>query len=415
MALGIAAGAFAQNYAQAKGLRSRLDSEKQQQEAADIRLRREREFDAAQKELADMHKNFLNPAFDFVANKPYEQPQGGIAGPDAARPAVDPYADSARVKAYYDRITPVLERQAFASGKDVLGVREQVNTLRKNQFVERVGNAINLIEAGDAAGFKQLQAVYDMYEDGRKITGGRFNEDGTVVLQYEQGGQAGERTLSREQLASYGRMALNPADAAKLRYQIVESEKDRKFRRDERVAGQDFARDERVAGQEYKTGEREAGEKFTVTRDEATRLFQGTQGRLDRENRVTVAGMQIAADAPAREARTRNNETQDQLEAQKYFNNRFQVNASFAPKPESEVKALIGSQKEAYTRDLARWEQATKLSRAADSFYALNRGVPLATIAAATEKINKGQLEIFRDNQAERRFVNYNGKRIYLD
>jgi hypothetical protein len=265
MGLGIAAGAFAQGYANALGLKSRLESEKQQQELTQIKLQRERDFDAAQKELAQLHSNFLDTNYDFVGGKPYEQQQGGITPPGQQRPT-DPYTDSARVKAYYDRITPLLEKQAYASGKDFLGVRKQVDDLRRGQFIERVGSALSMIEAGDEAGIKNLQAVYDMYPDGRKITGGKINEDGTVLLQYEQNGQAGERVISKEQLINFGKLALNPADAAKLRFQLLESQKERDF----------------------KSGEGEKDRTFRSGEGEKDRTFRAGEGDKDRKNRLDI-------------------------------------------------------------------------------------------------------------------------------
>jgi hypothetical protein len=425
-ALGIAAGAFAQNYAAARGLKSRLDSEKQQQEMNDIKIKRERDFDSAQQELSALHKNFLDTNYDFVNNKPFEQPQGGIADPSTPRPPSDPYTDSTRVKAYYDRVTPLLERQAFASGKDFLGVRKQVDDLRKGQYIERVGSALSRIEAGDEGGIKQLQAVYDMYPDGRKITGGKINEDGTVLLQYEVDGKPGERTVSKEQLLNYGKLALNPADAVKLRFQLTESQKDRDFRRNERVEGQQFTTSERVAGQEFKAGESQADRDWRTGEGDKDRNVKVSEGAADRANRSaisaadnrtreSIADKQIAADAPNREARVSENRTQNEIRQQQFYDNYFQVDSKFAPKPESELKNLFGDAKAAYERDLARWTAGTKLSRAAKTFSALNPDIPMATIGNITRQLEKGKLDVNEENGTGRRFVKHQNKRVYLD
>lgn len=434
--LGIAAGAFAQNYAQAMGLRSRLDSEKQQQEANEIKLQRERDFNAAQKELADMHKSFLDTNYDFVNNKPFEAQQGGITPPGQQRPT-DPYTDSARVKAYYDRITPLLERQAYATGKDFLGVRKQVDDLRKNQFVERVGSALAMIEAGDEAGIKNLQAVYDMYPDGRKITGGKINQDGTVLLQYEQNGQAGERLLSKDQLVNFGKLALNPADAAKLRFQLIESQKERDFRSGEGQKDRDFRSGEGQKDRDFRSGEGQKDRDFRSGEGQKDRDFRSGEGQKDRDFRVgegnkdrssrerisaddnrsreRVAADNRAAEEPTRRARGIEAEAAAETRTQNYFNSRFQVDSKFAPKNESDLRGIGDSAREAYQRDLDRWNNSTKLSRTATNIAAANQGVPLAKIAEVTERLNDGKMEVFKEDSSGRRFVNSNGKRIYLD
>lgn len=271
--LGIAAGAFADNYARAMGLRSQLDDAearrglmKTQQEAANLQLEQQKALVESQKAIADDYKNFLDPNFDYVGGKPME-PQAGIAAPGTAPVKMDPFKDSARVGALYDRQATLLERQAALAGKNPLEVRAQFDKLRKDQFVERVGGALSLIEAGDEAGIKQLQGVYDLYPDGRKITGGKINQDGSVLLQYEQNGQAGERVISKDQLLQFSKLALNPADAAKLRFQLIEKQKDRDF--------EGSQLDKRLT--------------FTAGENEKDRNLKGSEGDKDRANRVTTA------------------------------------------------------------------------------------------------------------------------------
>ena len=445
--LGIAAGAFAQNYAQAMGLRSRLDAEKQQQEMNNIRLQRERDFDQAQKELAGMHQNFLNPNYDFVNNKPYDPvPEGGITPPGASRPT-DPYTDSARVKAYYDRITPLLERQAYATGKDFLGVRQQVDALRKNQFVERVGSALAMIEAGEEAGIKNLQAIYEMYPDGRKITGGKINEDGTVLLQYEQNGQAGERTISKEQLVNFGKLALNPADAAKLRFQLLENQKGREFtddqRRksetftdDQRRKGESFTTSERLGTQDYRTGERVAGQEFTDQQRRAAETYElpFKQGMLGVAQENARSG-RISAEAAAKNANTNETIKRDTLDtnrvvrqtaadakaekdAQSFFSNAFGT-SDFKVKTDDEVKALLPKQKQAY--EAARVKHAERVARrnAATGLWDLNdRKLAPSFISSALplieQRIREGKPADGTDPGTGLPYVNINGKKVLL-
>jgi hypothetical protein len=444
--LGIAAGAFAQNYANAMGLRSRLDSEKQQQEANEIRLQRERDFNASQKELADLHKQFLDKDFDFVSGKPYEQPQGGITPPGQQRPT-DPYTDSARVKSYYDRITPVLERQAYASGKDFLGVRKAVDDLRKGQFVERVGSAISMIEAGDNAGIKQLQAVYDMYPDGRSITGGKINEDGSVLLQYTQNGQAGERTITRDQLRQYGQLALNPADAAKLRFQMFENQKDREFKSGEAGKDRDFRSTEAGKDRDFRSGEGQKDRDFRSTEGEKDRTFRTgereatqnyelpfKQGALG-VSRQNADSARISANASAENARTNAEIKRDTLDtnrvvrqtaaeakaerdAQKFFDSSFGT-SDFKVKTDDEVKALLPKQKKAYEE--ARAKQGERMARrnAATGLWDLNgRKLSPSFITSALPIIEK---RVMSDKPADGTdaetglpYVNINGKKVLL-
>lgn len=433
--LGIAAGAFAQNYAQAMGLRSRLDAEKQQQEANEIELRRKRDFEQAQKELAGLHQNFLNPNYDFVNNKPYDPaPEGGITPPGASRPT-DPYTDSARVKAYYDRITPLLERQAYATGKDFLGVRQQVDALRKNQFVERVGSALAMIESGDEAGIKNLQAVYDMYPDGRKITGGKINQDGTVLLQYEQNGQPGERVISKEQLVNFGKLALNPADAAKLRFQLLESQKEREFKTSEREAGQRFTTSEREGGQSFRTSEREAGQRFTTSEREGAQNYElpFKQGALG-VARQNADSTRISANAAAKNADTNAEIKRDTLDtnrairstaanaeaeakAQKHFGTAFGL-GDFKVKTDEEVKALLPKQKEEYAKARAKADQGRARSNAASGLWELN-GRTLSpsfitsSMSLIEQRIQSGKVD-GTDPESGLPYVNINGKKVLL-
>lgn len=434
--LGIAAGAFMKGYAEAKGLKSKLEAEKQQQELNAIRLQRERDFDAAQKELADMHKSFLDTNYDFVNNKPYEQaPEGGITPPGAMKPT-DPYTDSARVKAYYDRITPLLEKQAYASGKDFLGVRKQVDDLRKNQFVERVGAALSMIEAGDEAGIKNLQAVYDMYPDGRKITGGKINEDGTVLLQYEQNGQAGERLLTKEQLVNYGKLALNPADAAKLRFQLIENDKQRQFTDDQRRKGEVFTDDQRRKGEVFTDDQRRKGENFTDQQRRAAETYElpFKQGALGVAQENARSG-RISAEAAARNAQTNAEIKRDTLEtnkatrgaianaeaeakAQKHFNTAFGL-GDFKVKTDEEVKALLPKQKEEYAKARAKAEQSRARSNAASGLWDLNgRTLSPSFITSALplieQRIQSGSGADGTDADTGLPYVNINGKKVLL-
>lgn len=288
--LGIAAGAFADNYARAMGLRSQLDDAearrglmKTQQEAANLQLEQQKALAESQKAIADDYKNFLDPNYDYVSGKPME-PQAGIAVPGQQPAKVDPFKDTARVGALYDRQAAMLERQAALAGKNPLEVREQFNTLRRNQFVEKVGNALSMIESGDEAGIKLLQAVYDLYPDGRKITGGKINEDGSVLLQFEQNGQAGERVISKQQLMEYGKLALNPADAAKLRFQLVEKQKDRDFE-----SGQ---LDKKLTTQErISTAQNESQERIGAARNATTLQATG----IEAGSRVRAAELGVGS------------------------------------------------------------------------------------------------------------------------
>lgn len=444
--LGIAAGAFAQNYAQALGLRSRLDAEKQQQEANEIELRRKRDFEAAQKELAGLHQNFLNTNYDFVNNKPYEQaPEGGITPPGAMRPT-DPYTDSARVKAYYDRITPLLERQAYATGKDFLGVRQQVDALRKGQFVERVGSALSMIEAGDEAGIKNLQAVYDMYPDGRKITGGKINQDGTVLLQYEQNGQAGERVISKEQLVNFGKLALNPADAAKLRFQLLESQKDREFKSGEGEKDRTFRAGEGEKDRTFRSGEGEKDRTFRAGEGEKERTWRTGErvGAQDYElpfkqgalgvSRQNAESSRISANAASKNADTNAEIKRDTLDtnrairstaanaeaeakAQKHFGTAFGL-GDFKVKTDEEVKALLPKQREEYAKARAKAEQSRARSNAASGLWELNgRTLSPSFITSSMglieQRIQSGKVD-GTDPESGLPYVNINGKKVLL-
>lgn len=434
--LGIAAGAFAQNYAQAMGLRSRLDSEKQQQEANSIKLQRERDFDAAQKELGAMHKSFLDTGYDFVGNKPYDPvPDGGITPPGAARPT-DPYTDSARVKAYYDRVTPLLEKQAYATGKDFLGVRKQVDDLRRGQFVERVGSALSMIEAGDEAGIKNLQAVYDMYPDGRKITGGKINQDGTVLLQYEQNGQAGERTISKDQLVNFGKLALNPADAAKLRFQLLETQKDRDFKSGEGQKDRDLRAGEGKADREFRASEGKAEREFRTGERLGTQNYElpFKEGALG-VSRQNAASSRLSAEASARNADTNAEIKRDALEtnrtvrqtaadaraekdAQGFFSNAFGT-SEFKVKTDEEVKALLPKQKQAYEQARAKQAQNRARSNAASGLWDLNgRNLSPSFITNALPIIERrlqgGKGVDGTDPDTGLPYVNINGKKVLI-
>lgn len=409
MSLGIAAGAFAQNYAAAKGLKSRLASEKQQQELTDIELQSKREFRDLQKQQGDLYKQFIDPNFDFVGNKPYEVQQGGITPPGQVRP--EPYMDSARVNAYYDRMAPMMERQAQLTGKDPLLVRREIQNMRKEQFVERVGNALAMIYAGNEEGIKGLQGAYQLFPDGRTITGGKINQDGSVLLQYEQGGTAGEKVISRDQLMELGKLALNPADAVKLRVQLAENQKNRKHETDltdKKITATATENDKNRTAESQIVDRRIKASADEGAADRASREKTAGQDRASRErmnaedNRVrqTVADTQQRRDA--------------ETEAQKYFRNRFSV-PQFTPKPESEVKNLFGEQKKAYERDLQNFTERESLARTADNIFGANQGLPKSKIAQVTEGLRDKKYEVFQEDGSGRRFVTESGKRIYLD
>lgn len=447
--LGIAAGAFAQNYAQAMGLRSRLDSEKQQQEANEIELQRKRDALAAQKELAQLHTNFQDPNYDFVGGKPYDPvPEGGITPPGASRPT-DPYADTARVKAYYNRIAPLLERQAYATGNTAafLGIRKEIDNLRKDRFVERVGSALARIESGDEGGINELQSVYDMFPDGRKITGGKINQDGTVLLQYEQNGQPGERVISKEQLANFGRLALNPADAAKLRFQMLMDDKNKAYQTSERLGKQEYETGERIAGQgfrsterketqAYQTDERIAGQEYRTSERKAAEAYElpFKQGALG-VSQQNAGSARISANASARNAETNAEIKRDTLEtnkvirksaadakvegdAQKFFNNAFGT-SDFKVKTDEEVKALLPKQKQAY--EAARAKNAERMARrnAATGLWDLNdRNLSPSFISSALplieQRIRDGKGADGTDPGTGLPYVNINGKKVLL-
>lgn len=411
MALGIAAGAFAQNYANALGLKSRLASERQQQELTGIKLEAEKEFRQLQTDMGNLYKNFNDNNFDFANNKPYEVQQGGIATPEQAQRPRDPYMDPTRVKAYYDRLAPMLERQAVLGGKDPFTVRRELNNLRKEQFVERVGSALSMIEAGDDAGIKNLQAVYDLYPDGRKITGGKINEDGSVLLQYEQDGKPGERVVSRQQLLEMGKLALNPADAVKLRVQLIEKQKDRDLETnltDKKITA---SAAEGSANRENARKMNDADNKTRRDEGEATRRHQASEGAADRRNRADIS----ASDNKTRETVAGLSAKNDvDAAAQKFFRERFSV-PQFTPKPESEVKNLFGEQKKAYERDLASFTERETLSRTATNIFAANPGMSKPKIAQIAEGLKNKKFEVFQEDSSGRRFVNEGGKRIYLD
>lgn len=435
MALGIAAGAFAQNYAAARGLKSRLDSEKQQQELTNIKLQSEKEFRQLQTDMGGLYKQFLDPSFDFANNKPYEVQQGGITPPDQAQRPRDPYMDPARVKSYYDRLAPMLERQAVLSGKDPFTVRRELNNMRKEQFVERVGSALSMIEAGDEGGIKNLQAVYDMYPDGRKITGGKINEDGSVLLQYEQNGKPGERVVSRQQLLEYGKLALNPADAVKLRVQLLENQKDRDFRRSEREAGQDFTRTERVAGQGFRVKEREAEQAWRTGEREASQTYElpFKQGALD-VSKQNADSSRVSANAAARNAQTNAEIKRDtaetnkvvrqaaadakvEREAQKFFDAAFGT-SDFKVKTDEQVKALLPKQKKAYEEAREKHEARAARRNAASGLWDLN-GRRLApsfisnAMPAIEQRVVAGKFD-GTDAETGLPYVNINGKKVLL-
>lgn len=432
--LGIAAGAFAQNYAQAMGLRSRLDSEKQQQELTDIKLQSEREFRELQKQQGDLYKQFLDPNFDFSNNKPYEVQQGGITPPGQVRPQ-DPYMDSNRVNAYYDRMAPMLERQAVLGGKDPFAIRREIKNMRKEQFVERVGSALSMIEAGDDAGIKNLQAVYDMYPDGRKITGGRINEDGSVLLQYEQNGNAGERVVSRQQLVEYGKLALNPADAVKLRVQLLESQKDRDLKSSEGAADRGVKVSEGTADRELKANEGEKDRNWRTkerlgAQDYELPFKQGLLGVAQQNADST----RTSANAQARNAATNESVKKDAVDtnrvirqtaadaeaekkAQNFFGNAFGTN-DFKVKTDDEVKALLPKEKEAYARAREKQAQSRARGNAASGLWQLNdRKLSPSFIASALpiieQRVQSGKVD-GTDADTGLPYVNINGKKVLL-
>lgn len=433
--LGIAAGAFAQNYAQAMGLRSRLDSEKQQQELTDIKLQSEREFRQLQTGMGDLYKQFNDPSFDFANNKPYEVQQGGITPPDQAQRPKDPYMDPARVKSYYDRLSPMLERQSQLSGKNPWVVRRELDAMRKEQFVERVGNALSMIEAGQEEGIKQLGSVYEMYEDGRKITGGKINEDGSVLLQYEQNGKPGERVVSRQQLMEMGKLALNPADAVKLRVQLRENQKGRDFTDDQRRKSETYTTGERLGTQAYRTDERVAGQEFTNDQRRAAESYElpFKRGALGVAQQNADSG-RITANASARNAATNEAVKKDAVDtnrvirqtaanaeaekkAQAFFGNAFGT-SDFKVKTDDEVKALLPKQKEAYAKARENQEKTRARSNAASGLWQLNdRKLSPSFIASALpiieQRVQSGKVD-GTDADTGLPYVNINGKKVLL-
>jgi len=434
MSLGIAAGAFAQNYAAAKGLKSRLDSEKQQQELTNIKLETEREFRDLQKQQGALYQQFLDPNFDFVGNKPYEVQQGGIASPGQARPQ-DPYMDSARVNAYYDRMAPMMERQAQLSGKDPWAVRREIKNIRKEQFVERVGNALSMIYAGNEEGIKGLQSAYQLFPDGRTITGGKINQDGSVLLQYEQGGIAGEKVVSRDQLMELGKLALNPADAVKLRVQLVENEKNRQFTDEQRRKGEAFTTSERVAGQGFRVSERQAEQTWKTGEREASQTYElpFKQGALN-VSQQNADSSRVSANASARNAKTNEEIKRDaadtnkvvrqaaadakvEREAQRFFDNAFGT-SDFKVKTDEEVKALLPKQKKAYEEARGKHEARAARRNAASGLWDLN-GRMLApsfisnAMPAIEQRVVAGKFD-GTDAETGLPYVNINGKKVLL-
>jgi len=418
LGIGQAAGAFAQNYAAALGLRSRLDSEAQQQELTNIKIQRERDFDTAQKEMAQLHSNFLNPDYDLASGKPFEQPQGGIADPSKPRPPTNPYTDMDRVNVYYDKMTPLLERQAFASGKgnEVLNIRKTVEDLRKSRYMERLGESLARIEAGDEGGFKQLAGVYKLHNDGRDLVSGKFNEDGTITLSYNENGEAKEQVTTFDKLSNMAKSALNLADTVKLRHASQEAEKDRKFKTSERVAGQEFTSGEHTKDRTFRAEEGKKDREFRAEESKLDRQNRSAMNDADNTTRVGIADKQIAADKPNRDAKSHDNRVVEETHRQTYFDREFDVDSKFAPKNESELKNLFGEQKTAYERDLKRWGEGRKLSQAAKTFSSINPDTPMASISRITRQIAKGEMDVHQESDGDkRRFVTYQGKRVYLD
>lgn len=146
---------------------------------------------------------------------------------------------------HYNRIQPLLQKQAALSGKNPAIVDKEIKELRREGYAEKVFRAAQLMEAGDVdGGVKILKPLYKkMFADGTDVKNVAYDKSkDALTLTTVSDGRESVVEMPRGKVVdmlNYG--ALQPGDAVKLGAQRKEKEADRAHEStltDKKISGQ---------------------------------------------------------------------------------------------------------------------------------------------------------------------------------
>jgi len=265
---GIAAGlgALGEGFVRGVKIGSDLADAETRRGLMDQQIAREKAQIEKEKTLSDLRTQIANEVASF---KP--------AGPD----------DTEGFNAYYDRLKPLMMKQAALSGVDPLLVEQSIDDKRKSKYAERLYTALGDIQAGNPVGFEKLKPVYNqMFKDKGTLIGGAYDQKtDSVTMNFtapgDESGKPQSMTLPREAFVKQAFAYLNTSDAIRFETQDLarqaserrkeafesgENEKNRGLKRD--LSKEDNAAAERrtIISGEY--GLKAAGARASVGSDE---------------------------------------------------------------------------------------------------------------------------------------------------
>jgi hypothetical protein len=284
--LGIAAGAFAENYARALGLRSQLDDAEKKREAMGLQMENQRLQNAQLQEQRDANQ----AAVDLEKN----WSSGTGFRPDGADQNYDHRSDPAAVSKYYDNLRSVMRRQASAYGRSQVEADEAVDRVVKSQLAEKTGKTIQMLKMSPERATSAIKSAYEAFPDGGSISNVTYDKakDAYIMTGVGPDGTQGSVERSRSDVIealSFG--ALNGRDASALHISMLEKERARAFE-----SGQ---LDKKIAADKDNVATKVQGDK-----DVAGMNIQGRKDVANIEGGYGINIANIRANAAGREAAT---------------------------------------------------------------------------------------------------------------
>lgn len=198
---GIAAGLGALGEGFVRGIRigSDLADSEKRRGLQDLQMKREQAAIDKEQQLSELRTQIASEVSNF---KP--------AGPD----------DIDGFNGHYERLTPLLMRQAALSGLDPTLVQQSIDDRRKSKYAERLYTALGDIQAGNPMGFEKLKPLYQSFKDKGDMIGGAYDQktDSITLNFVPPGGGDGKpqsMTLPREVFVRQALGYLNTGDAIK--------------------------------------------------------------------------------------------------------------------------------------------------------------------------------------------------------
>jgi len=263
-------GALAEGFARGLRLSSDMQDAEKRRGLMDTQEQREKQQIEREKELAGIRTEIANEVSGF---KP--------SGPD----------DVDGFNAHYDRLKPLMMKQAALSGVDPLLVEQSVDDKRRNKYAERLYTALGDIQAGNAAGFDKLKPVYNqMFKDNGTLLGGAYDQKtDSITMNFTAPGDANGKqqsvTMPREAFVRQAFAYLNTGDA--IRFEAKDLAEQRKTKQE-----QDFQSgqtDKKIASAEKIAKEENASRERVGASNNAAHIRGAEIGAVDRAGRALNA------------------------------------------------------------------------------------------------------------------------------